>query len=68
MAGLNAEMGLLRADKLDLEAIVTEQRIEIDWHRNPPLAERLKNAIPGGTTGLVIGAIATYVLVSASNN
>ena len=68
MAGLNAEMGLLRADKLDLEAIVTEQRIEIDWYKNPPLAQRLKNAIPGGTTGLVIGAIATYVLVSASNN
>ena len=64
MAGLNVEMGLLRMDKLDLEAIVAEQRIEIDWHRNPPLAQRLKNAIPGGTTGLLVGALATYLLVS----
>jgi len=68
VAGLNVEMGLLRMDKRDLEAIVAEQRIEIDWYKNPPLAQRLKNAIPGGTTGLVIGAIATYVLVSASTN
>tara|TARA_Y100000310_G_scaffold29278_1_gene27751 strand:+ start:1844 stop:2518 length:675 start_codon:yes stop_codon:yes gene_type:complete len=64
MAGLNAEMGLLRADKSDLEAIVEEQRIEIDWYKNPPLAQRLKDAIPGGTTGLLVGALATYLLVS----
>tara|TARA_Y100001951_G_scaffold98776_1_gene99961 strand:- start:189 stop:863 length:675 start_codon:yes stop_codon:yes gene_type:complete len=64
MAGLNAEMGLLRMDKSDLEAIVEEQRIEIDWYKNPPLAQRLKDAIPGGTTGLLVGALATYLLVS----
>ena len=64
MAGLNAEMGLLRSDKSDLEAIVEEQRIEIDWYKNPPLAQRLKDAIPGGTTGLLVGALATYLLVS----
>ena len=68
LAGINTEMGLLRMDKRDLQGIVAEQRIELDWHRNPPLAQKLKDAIPGGTTGLVIGAIATYVLVSASND
>jgi hypothetical protein len=68
LAGINTEMGLLRMDKRDLQEIVAEQRIELDWHRNPPLAQKIKDAIPGGTTGLVIGAIATYVLVSASND
>jgi len=68
LAGLNVEVGLLRMDKRDLQKIVAGQRIELDWHRNPPLAQKLKDAIPGGTTGLVIGAIATYVLVSASND
>ena len=68
LVGLNTEMELLRADKLDFAAIVAEQRVEIDWYKNPPLAEKIKNAIPGGTTGLLIGAVATYMLVSASNN
>ena len=64
LAGINTEMGLLRMDKSDLQEVVAEQRIELDWHRNPPLAQRLKDAIPGGTTGLLVGALATYLLVS----
>ena len=64
LAGINTEMGLLRMDKRDLQEVVAEQRIELDWHRNPPLAQRLKDAIPGGTTGLLVGALATYLLVN----
>ena len=54
------QVRLHEAKDVQQEATIAAQLVELEWHRNPPLGEKIAGAVPNVAAGAVLAVVVVY--------